>query len=737
MDRVIVLMQSKSLLKELVQNLGLQIDIRNYPYSFAIFSNILTNLSCTLSSPKKSDQKKFEFRSVRYEEDLPLILFLRFKDGENFSLLDEKKNLIASKRVGDRVELSYLSFVLEKIPKDIQFNYDYELHIQTWMPCVRYLLKRLAIKPHKLDNSCLNLTIMMENPFLAAELLNELMKTCQSYLKKEHDKIAIVEREYIQDRFEKLNRDFSGVLDEQVKYLKKHLFEKGSLSLSDALEILVKPREEYSCKLFDLDMQLKYFQSLMDMNKEKSSIHHLPKFAAQDRAEKTLASLEEIQIGNTSPFSLENSFGFDINSIRKLCVDYSEKKDAIKMQADQLNIFLKEIFNSNFEIGMISSWILDPIAQEIVRKAAALSFDLHDSQNHTEKEQERVKETLFRQKKYLADYIKQTIALNEIQEKLYEKHIDWLKKAGISLIQSEKQIIQSKLVELKQKMEDFPEEWKLENNLKFKKDLYTAQIASVSRIAENNLLNHLLHQNASKPIDLAIASPFPVSSPFRFSFAAFFLGVFASFLILLFIQLKKGFPLSAHTFKDMGKRFFGYLSIKADSLDHASPQDLEVLRKVSHFIQTSPTKIALIIGGKGVDFSKSLAMLFSNQEKKTLLIHITLANGSTSGLQENFEKISVAQEEGYDLLALGGEDRITMEKLFSQKFASLLEKLKQTYDLILIYTKASLSEVESEILLDYADAAIVVIREETVSILKEGYPERKGMQSVGYVINQT
>ncbi len=195
--------------------------------------------------------------------------------------------------------------------------------------------------------------------------------------------------------------------------------------------------------------------------------------------------------------------------------------------------------------------LTDDLSQKIVQRATEIALQLADQTNHSERELIRLSAALATQKKFLQEHILKKIELLQIQRELTEQKMSHLKQIALELIQKEKKLIEEKLTEISSKMESLPQKWRLENELKFKKELMMQIIEGVTQLSESKVVNHHLFHIASKPLDPADAPPSPQSTHLLlYSTISGLLGAFF-FTIGSFLRaVIRGLPISPDYLRD-------------------------------------------------------------------------------------------------------------------------------------------------------------------------------------------
>lgn len=774
----VALMSSRTLLHRVVKQMGLQARIKERLFVSRILDNFKLELRLSLS-----DLDEFKFKEVFYEEEIPCQLYVRFIDPVSFELFDEKKQKITTGRLNQEVNFEKGVFTLEKTPKKMPIGAFISLTMLPWVDVVGQLIKGLEIKASKLDKNVLELTYSHRNRYMAAEFLNCVMEQYQKYLKEENAQIAELQLAYLEERQNQLAGKLDLTLNEQAKYLAKNLGDSGFIGLQQEVEMLAVPKEEYTSKLFDMDLELKRLEkgrharekrakgtlpaksalqnkSNLASESSPSELKSVPYEKQQKDFQKKLLALqvEQDQIQATTGLIAPSIFhqidaelqGVNLATAQLLHVNYSQEKDAVQRNMKQLQFLRDHLHEPDFELSSLSSVLTDSVSQELVRKASELALLLRDEKNHTLKEQDRLREALEIQKGFIIHHIDQTIDLNQLQIQMIENKIGAIQDASIELIKNEKGLIEEKLVELGHRMKDLPEKWRLENQLKLKKELCKGVIEGVSQLIETKNLNYHLFQVESKPLDFAIPS-LHIKMPhlFLYSSCGAFLGIFSVFVFYLFKGLVKGMPVSLETLRLYRQHISGSLSASCDtSLEDLDERDLETLRRMCGFINShkkgSESVCVSIIGGKNPNYSQSLAKLLAMQELKVLLVecdfNATMPLREMPGLWHylsgDIQECPIRSESFYDFLPTGGTTRHAPEFLNSGKFSALLMEKRALYDVILIFSHASPTFVEAQVFLKHADLVIVTLCEETIEDLSvyRTWADQKGRDAISFAL---
>lgn len=685
-SEAISLMQSYSLLQKVVQDLGLQAQVMHS----GLFSRALNNLTRELGG--MIEKEEFYFRNFLFLKEKKESFYLVFFDQKQFKLLDAKEDLLCQGTVGHEVRIPELVFTLEKIPSQIRYGRKYPLKVTPLRETAVTLLKALQIKISKVSPQLLHLTFDHSDRKMAVKILNHLMQEYQNFLFQEHEEVAEQQLDYLEKRQNQLSAQLKENWKSYSAFLQKSLKEQGILGLSKHLEQTALPLEN------------EYLQRLAEIAVEKS------RFETQEQVESTQRIASKMTL--TSDFRSVNNI-----AAKELHGKYSEEYERLRVRIRQLSHLLHQMGDPDFELSSLSSMLTDSISQEMIRKASDLSLILCDENNHSPKERERTKESIQIQRRFLQQHLLETIELEKMRLKLLGEKISSLATSALDLIRNEEHILQRQLKQFREQIALFPERWLLENELKFKKRLSMNVIDVITQLNESKVIQQLLFQVESKPLDLAFA-PLKSKYPFLclFSLAAAFLSLLGVFLILLFKMLCRGIPLTAENASAYQVPSIGNLSEYSDiSFEQLSVNDLETLRRATFSLK----ECSGIILGKGPDYSRQIARLLALQDKRVLLIEAGFDKSSeqSGGLSQyllgHATTYTIRNEKFYDLLSSGGPTAHGAELFSSSRFFSLLSELKNHYDSILIVSCASPNSSEAHALLKTIGSGIVTLKEET------------------------
>jgi tyrosine-protein kinase Etk/Wzc len=441
--------------------------------------------------------------------------------------------------------------------------------------------------------------------------------------------------------------------------------------------------------------------------------------------------------------------GLNLATAQELLVGYTRERDNLQAQMRELVFLRDQLSHADFEMSSLGGVFSDSVTADLVQKASAMALQLKDDSNRSDREQIRLQDALQIQKSFLSQYLFQTIELKKLRSKLLDDKITSLRRTTASLLQSEKLLLQNKLHELNQKMSDLPEKWRRESLLMLKKELGSMMLQGVSQLAETKNLGQHIFQTSSKPLDAAIP-PTQVNPPKIFIFS-FFSSLLAGICFYGFIFCKnmlKGFPATEENLKVSGFPISGSLSKDCNThFSQLNPKDLETLRRVAAFLISQPRQqealLASCIGGKYPDYTLSLAELLSMRGLRVLsitcvfdrVVHVEDMPGLWQYLHGPSIDLPLRRHLSFDHLPSGGTTRHAAELIGSAKFSSFLSRMRQKYDVILLFSSADAATAEGYAFLPIADSVIITVQQEKKEelLVYVDWAEKKGIRCATFV----
>lgn len=454
---------------------------------------------------------------------------------------------------------------------------------------------------------------------------------------------------------------------------------------------------------------------------------------------KRQALLEDLQLQESG---LEEFSGLNLPTAQGLLVEYTRQRDNLQAQMRELVFLRDQVGMPDFELSSLGGVFDDGVTRDLVNRASQVALLLRDENNRSPREQQRLAEALETQKNFLSGYLLQTVELKKLHVRMMTDKIASLQKGALSLLETEKGLLKDKLQELNVKMSVLPDKWRRESLLSLKKELGAMMLEGIFQLTESKYLDQNIFQAASRPLDRALA-PVKAKLPrlFLFSLGATLLAGMVAFLMIFSKTVVQGLPVSDQTLKKIGLPVSGRFSPHCHvSLAQFHGEDLETLRHLAKFIASHKKEgggaSVLCLGGKYPDFSTPLAELLGMQGLRSVVVHSVFDRavrpddvpGLWQYLHQPTSEIPRRCFLTHDFIPSGGTSRHGLEAMLTPRFDELLSRLKQKYDVVLLYSSADAAAAEGTSLLRLADAAIVTAQMETKEHLA---PYQEWMQIKG------
>ncbi len=427
--------------------------------------------------------------------------------------------------------------------------------------------------------------------------------------------------------------------------------------------------------------------------------------------------------------------GIDLETAVKLHLGYINEAHQLDGVVNESRFIIEQLEDPDFEINSLSATLTDPISQEIIRKSSNHSLQLRDQKYHSPKEQERTKEELATQKRFLKAHLGQTLEVKQLHSDLLqgrmhalqgtmlelihekisvlENHIADYILAEINSLKQQKTLILDTMNEINQNMATLPDKWLSEQLMKQNVDLNKAIVEELTRLVESKNISHNLQLIESAPLDLAWTKPLP-RSPRLFLVATVFacFGAFFSAAFVLVRQTVRGVIATRENLEAFDQTVLGHFDETA--LDPASDHNLNLLRQLSTQLDRCG-KILLAVPGEGPNYVRALAKLMVRKRQKVLILNsLSSEPGLLQFLQGSLDTLPIHPSEGIATVFSGGASRYWPELLESTAFKCLLRDLLSQYDRILLVCHEAPTSADVTALMPLVDLVALTLAEETL-----------------------
>lgn len=437
--------------------------------------------------------------------------------------------------------------------------------------------------------------------------------------------------------------------------------------------------------------------------------------------------------------------GIDLETANALMIKHNEILYALEIDKSNSQFVLQQLEDPEFEISSLSSTLEDPVCKDIITKSYALSLTLRDQFHRSAKEQERVRDEIAMQHRFLTSHLQQNVKISQLNQDLTKDKITSLQEiilellhakisifenqikeyitAEISSLKWEKNRLEKFVDEIHQKMAIIPEKWVSEQLLKQKIEMNKASAEELTRLVEGKNISQNLEVIQSTTVDTAIAGILP-DSPRLLLFAALgaLIGAFISLSYTLVESIFQGVASSPENLRLAGKHVSGFLTRnpKKNVLD----QDLSSLRQLIAYAHEAKT--LLLLQGKGGDYSTIIASLFHKQGDKVLLLPLDCKEctpekdlpGFLQYVEGKCDFPNVVSLETYDIIYPGSLSRFGIEYASSKKFHELLTWLMHRYDRIIAISSAPVESSEAFVLAKQFNVAAITLEDTPLTSIR-------------------
>lgn len=531
--------------------------------------------------------------------------------------------------------------------------------------------------------------------------------------------------------------DISDVLLNDPRIMLKNWYEKLKEYFSEYKEGVIQR--------VDWDNKKKQFSHYLDNLTELFEVHH-------NAIKQRLANHGDLK---------EEFIGIDLSLAQELFIHYHReinKTDAIILK---LQWVLDNLYDPKFELNSLMSHLEDAISKNVITNYSNLLFKLQDQKNLSQKEQERIKEELKRQRTFLEMHLKQTMQISKLNIDLLKSKANALNKVSLALIQQqisllEKQldnfianrinnlnqeslVIDDEIKKITEIMAKIPSRKISEQLIQQKLEQSRDFGREITHLFESKNISHNLEIVQSTPVDKAFLPFFPIYPKiFVYTIIGAFIGGLFSSIYFFIKEAILGVKASIENLKITGSHVAGIISteIKKEKYHFLLDKDLHVLRKVADKIP-SHTKSILFIGFTNQNFCIEYLKLMKKKGLKTIYLPLNFYESSdTIGLIQYLEGTISSPEIHYTQNGAevypGGCSRYAMELLLRKSFKDLMKQYKEDYDLIVAYSPFRSTSPEGKSLSNLFDALCVKLDSELLEELNF-YKEEEKMKDISFV----
>jgi hypothetical protein len=435
--------------------------------------------------------------------------------------------------------------------------------------------------------------------------------------------------------------------------------------------------------------------------------------------------------------------GIDLNLANELFINYNRALNDTETQLVKLQFILDSIQQPKFELNSLTSQLNDSISNDLVAHYSKLLLDLQDDSNRSQKEQERIRNELLRQRKFFEMHIAQSITVHNLTAKLQRNKINSLQKMTLALIQlkislldkqlenfitsrisnlnHETLVIEDLLNNVKKEMATIPKKKISEQMMQQRLDQSRDFGREITNLVETKNITNNLEVALSKTVDKAIAPVFPRrANVLLFAVLGMMLGTIGSVFYYCLSEAIKGVTATPENLSEMGLSVSGVY--KNQSSDERS-----VLRRVIQSIVGDVSHEAIAMIGHGsMDVAKGVAKLLSKRGGKAVIVSLSFdgKNSFKSGsclldyLEGRCEEPFITKCVDYDLVDSQKVSQFGSELVVSERFSQYLKKVSSHYEWVICVSNSSVATAEGEHMLHLFNRVGVVLHDERVESIK-------------------
>ncbi len=266
------LIKSRKLLKGVVEKLHLQARLEGKMHQETLSKLMQHNWQIAWASfinhPRPALEDPFssiKIESLRYDGEIPLWFDLDLQENGIYKVVNkyDPTQIMGEGHLGERFQLELLSFTLiPSLPNDPVQAQTFSLRIDSLADTVKYIGRNLEVESLKNDKSMLKLKCEHRNRHMASELINAIMNSYQSFLKTNHQELAIQQLDYLNLRRDHLTQNLTQLLNSHAEFLSKDLNSVGFIDSKKEMEFLAARQHEYKQRLLTNELEIKRLKNI-------------------------------------------------------------------------------------------------------------------------------------------------------------------------------------------------------------------------------------------------------------------------------------------------------------------------------------------------------------------------------------------------------------------------------------------------------------------------------------------
>lgn len=760
-------MSSHNYLKELVKNMSLHGTITPKNQSFfqrieRMKENLIVELAYLLrkKTPGITDKPYYYFLTeVSYDKETPSSFDVTFLENDRYLVQDSFGHRIGNGEIGKNFSFGDISFTINRNEKVDPKENLFKINLSSPDASAKELSSLIKFENSTKDKELILLEAYYPDRHIGANLINNLMKIYKKNKAKEQQRISQEQLYYLENKQSQAGILLQEALSAYAAEQSQDVLNNGFLTSDKALEFLAASQQEQHRRLLAIDLEIKRLNKVL----AEGYVHYDRYHADGDPAiinnllmeiRKLNQQQDSIKLSlQDSKTNLENEkefTGIDLSIARELFIHYNHELNQTEALTIKLKWVLENLQDPKFELNSLMSELTDPISSKIITDYSALLLKLQDLHNLSNKEQERIKEELLRQRAFFEMHVKQTLQISELTIDLLKSKTNSLNRVTLTLIQQqivllekqlknyisdriqnlihESQVIDDHLKKLTKDMALIPQKKISEQLVQQKLDQIRDFGREIAHIVESKNITDNLEIVQSTTVDHAIAPLFPKYPKILLTtFLGSLFGLFLSSVYLFCKDAYNGLQASEENLEEINLHVSGTLSKKFSNEKNGQLQDrdLAVIRKISNQLVYTNQNNVLIIGAENAFLAKQLIMLIHKKGMRPFYLPLNFdkidrhgEKGLLQYLEGHIDYPDLYKEDYYETLYIGGISRYSTELICSERFKALLKNLCEQYECVVAYSNTKPTSAEAESIIPLFNNICVNLKEETIENLE-------------------
>lgn len=572
-NNAIALMKSRTVREDLAKTLNFQAILRQNEgnrYLTAIWHNIKSECNQFFNPYYLSLNDKnypIAIKNVIYNDENPSSLTLHFLDEQNYEVtIDGKKNLGT---LDTPFVHNGFSFTIHKLNSDPLKNQIFTVQLESLQQTVKNISDNLTIDQDRTDKNLLNIKFKNKNRHTATLAVNTLMQSYKNFLQTEQDQVIRHQINYLEKRQSEIGKKLQHSMESHVLKISDDIKNIGFPNTNLAMEFLTESQNSLQKKLLEIEFELKRLQNSKQAGYVYYDTYSLPgdpaiinQMLSEMRGLKKQKTHLKLNLQDFKGEKTQEFQGIDLKTSQDLFVSYTHKLNEIESQMMQNKFIISKMNQEDFELSSLGTILNDQISLDMSTKATLLAMNLKDSNNRSLKEQERIKEDLDLQKRFLSTHLENANQLLSLNENLMNYKVKSLQNMTLGLVKQQISLLQGNLTEyiesrihnlkaeaeiieqhklaLMNQMSALPSKWVSERMINLEMEVNQKMVEEVSKLVETKNISSNLEIIQSTVIDEAKAPIHPKSSrPFLFAILGSMIGALFSSTFLILRDLIK------------------------------------------------------------------------------------------------------------------------------------------------------------------------------------------------------